>query len=66
MPMKRKFLVDEKGKRIAVVLSIRAYNRLLERMEDLEDVHAYDKARALGETPIPLDQALAEIRRNRK
>lgn len=64
--MKRQFLVDEKGKRVAVVLSIRAYKRLLERMEDLEDIRAYDEAKASGEIPIPLEQALAEIRRNRK
>ena len=66
MPIKRQFLVDERGKRVAVVLSIRAYKRLLERIEDLEDARACDEAKASGEVPIPLEQALAEIRRNRK
>jgi hypothetical protein len=48
------------------MISIEEYEKILEELEDLEDIRAYDEAEASGETPIPLEQALAENRRNRK
>ncbi|MGH9741993.1 MAG: type II toxin-antitoxin system prevent-host-death family antitoxin [Candidatus Acidiferrum sp.] len=62
----RQFVVNERGERIAVVLSIEEYEKILEELDDLDDVRAYDEAKASGETPIPLEQALAENRRIRK
>jgi hypothetical protein len=32
----------------------------------LQAVREYDEAKASGEIPIPFEQAMAEIRRNRK
>lgn len=60
------YLTNEKGEKIAVVISIEEYEKILEELEDLDDIRAYDEAKASGETGIPLEQALAEIRRNRK
>jgi PHD/YefM family antitoxin component YafN of YafNO toxin-antitoxin module len=58
--------VNERSEKVAVVIGIEEYEKILEELEDLEDIRAYDEARASGETGIPLEQALAEIRRNRK
>ena len=60
------FLTNEKGERIAVVIGIEEYEKLLEELEELEDIRAFDEAEASGETPIPFDQAIAEIKRSRK
>ena len=60
------FLVNEKGEKVAVVIGIREYERLLEELEELEDIRAFDEAETSGETPIPFDQAIAEIKRSRK
>jgi hypothetical protein len=60
------FLTNAKGERIAVVISLEEYEKLVEEAEDREDVRAYDEAKASGEAAIPLEQALAENRRNRK
>ena len=60
------FLTNEKGERIAVVIGIEEYEKLIEAVEDAEDVRAYDEVKASDEAPIPLEQALAENRRNRK
>jgi len=60
------FVTDENGVRIAVVLDIEDYEELLEDLEDMEAIREYEAAKASGEVPIPLEQALAEIRRNRK
>lgn len=62
---KERFLTDEHGKRVAVVLDIAEYNRMIDELEELEDVRAFDAAKAPREKPIPLDQALAEVERKR-
>ena len=60
------YLVDESGKRVGVVLGIEEYERMLEELEELEDIRAYDEAKAAIEKgedeAIPLDQAMREIR----
>ena len=61
-----RFLTNEKGEKLAVVLEIEEYEKLLEELEDAEALREYQEAKASGETAIPLDQALDEIRRNRK
>ena len=60
------FLTNEKGERIAVVISIEEYEELIEKLEDAEDILAIEEAKASGEVPIPLEEALAENRLNRK
>jgi len=65
MAQERQFIVNERGEKVAVVLGIEEYERLLEEIEDLEDILACKEAMASGETPIPLEEALAEIERNR-
>ncbi len=60
-PASVQFLVDERGNRTAVVLDLRRYQELLEAEEDLDDVRAYDEAKAANDEVIPLEQALKEI-----
>lgn len=38
--------IGESGKRVGVILDIRAYERLLEALEDLEDLRAADETLA--------------------
>jgi hypothetical protein len=66
MPKAKQFVTDENGVRVAVVLDIKEYEELLDDLEDLQAVREYEDAKASGEVPIPLEQALDEIRRNRK
>jgi PHD/YefM family antitoxin component YafN of YafNO toxin-antitoxin module len=66
MAKERQFVLNKRGEKVAVVLSIEEYEELLEEIEDLQAVREYEKTKASGETPIPLEQALTEIRRNRK
>jgi hypothetical protein len=58
-----KYVVDEKGNRIGVVLNILEYEKLLEEAEELDSIRAFDKAKASGEKPIPFEQAVSEIER---
>jgi hypothetical protein len=63
---KERYLTDAAGKRTAVVLDIADYERLLEELEELDDVRAYDEAKAAHEEPVPLEPVVERIRRRRK
>ena len=60
------FLVDARGQKVAVVISIADYEEMLEELEDLEAIREFEEAKASGETSVPLDEAIARIERNRK
>ncbi len=63
--MEARYIVDASGKRVSVVLPVEEYERMIEELEELEDVQAYDRAKAeieRGEDEvIPFDQAVKEI-----
>ncbi len=65
--METRYIVDENGKRVSVVLPIEAYERLIEALEDLEDARAVDEVRAAiarGEDEfVPYEQARKEAKR---
>ena len=58
------YVVDEKGDRIGVLLSVEDYQKLLDELEELESLRAYDAAKASGEEAIPFEQAIAEIEKD--
>lgn len=58
---KDRYVVDENGKKTAVLLEIGRYERLLEAQEELEAIQAFDKAKASEDEAIPFSQAIAEI-----
>jgi PHD/YefM family antitoxin component YafN of YafNO toxin-antitoxin module len=58
---RREYLVDERGRRTAVVLSIREYEKLLEAADDLADMRAADEARAEPGERLPLEAVEARL-----
>lgn len=58
-------VIDETGNWIRVLLNIEDYHKLLEELEELESIRAYDAATASSDEVIPSEQAIAEIDRNR-
>lgn len=42
--IKPKYVVDEKGRKTAIVLSIKDYRVLMQRLQDLEDALDLDRA----------------------
>lgn len=58
--MSIRYITDENGKRIEVIMPVEEYDRLLEALEDLEDVRLYDEAKAEiereGSEPIPWEK----------
>lgn len=64
--MEARYLTNEKGERIGVLLDIEEYERLIEELEELSDIRAAEEARRELESGedevIPFDQAVREIR----
>lgn len=63
---RERFIVDEKGKRVGVVLDMAEYRRMLEGLEELEGIRAYDAAKASCDEVVPFAQALDEIEQERQ
>ncbi len=61
------FLTDAEGKRVGVLLDLRAYERLREAEEELADIQAYDKAQPTVRAEIASGQfeTLVEYRVSR-
>jgi hypothetical protein len=60
-----RYLVDEHQTPTDVVLTIEEWRRILEELEELEDIRAYDAAVTDRETSVPLDRVADEIRQKR-
>ena len=64
--LKERYIVDEKGNKTGVILDMDAYRKILEDLEELESIRAYDAAKESGDEAIPFEQAIKEIEDKRK
>jgi hypothetical protein len=68
--MEARYLTDDKGKRVGVLLDIKEYERLREIEDEMEDIRRYNAAvaaRARGEDgTIPWEEAKREIEAERE
>ncbi|MHC1725082.1 MAG: hypothetical protein AB9866_03520 [Syntrophobacteraceae bacterium] len=55
------YLVDQEGNRRAVVVPISDWQRIVEALEELDDIRAYDEAKRDPSDAIPFEQAVTEI-----
>jgi hypothetical protein len=55
------YLVDEEGNRKAVVVPISSWQQILEALDELDDIRAYDEAKKDPSDPVPFAQAISEI-----
>ncbi len=64
--LKERFVVDDTGNRVAVLIAIDEYQKVLEALEELESIDAFDEAKASNDEIIPFAQAIDEIENNRQ
>lgn len=64
--LSEKYVINEKGKRVGVLLDWEEYQDLLEELEELEAIRAYDTAKASGDEAVPFEQAMREIENRRE
>jgi hypothetical protein len=62
LPVKGQYIIDENGRRVSVVLEIGTYQKLLEELEELESIRAYDQAKSRDAEAIPFEQAVEDCR----
>lgn len=55
------YLTDASGKKTSVLIPIEIFNDLMEQLEELEDIKAYDLVKEQQEEIIPFEQAIEEI-----
>jgi hypothetical protein len=60
------FITDNNGKKLSVVLPIEDYNRMIQELDELEDIRLADESIAENETSIPIDDAFRIIEAKRK
>ncbi len=54
------YITDKDGKKTAVVLPMDEFERLLEELEELEDIKLFDEAKKSTEPSIPFDEYLKQ------
>ncbi|KPJ67716.1 MAG: hypothetical protein AMJ43_03545 [Coxiella sp. DG_40] len=57
-----KYIINEKGRKTAVVVPLNEWKTIQEMLEDLDDIKAFDKAMSKPSEPIPWDKALKELK----
>ncbi|MEK7263298.1 MAG: hypothetical protein AAB071_02165 [Bacteroidota bacterium] len=55
---KLRFLINEKGKKIGVLLDLQTYEKLLEAYEDLEDIRDFYEAKKKTGKSVTLEEYL--------
>ena len=63
------YIIDKKGNRISVVISVTEFETImdeLEELEELENIRLFDDAKSVNESSIPIDKAFEMIEEKRK
>lgn len=55
------YITDSTGKKISVVIPMKDFKAIMDELEELEDIKAYDRAKARKSEPVPFEQAVKEI-----
>jgi PHD/YefM family antitoxin component YafN of YafNO toxin-antitoxin module len=55
------YVVDENQQRKAVLIPLAEWEQILDYLEELDDIHAYDEAKAGSQEAMPFEQAVREI-----
>jgi len=58
-------VIDSKQRPRAVLIPYSEWNRVVADMEELDDIRAYDRAKARGGDAIPFEQAVKELKKKR-
>ena len=59
--MQENFVIDNKGRKIAVQVPVKVFEKLVADSEELDEIKEYRKAKARKRNAIPFKQAFKEI-----
>ena len=63
--MKTQFVIDDHGKKLAVILPIKEYYKMVDDLEELEDIELYDAAKKGKQEFIDAEDAFRKIEKKR-
>ncbi|MDP2686526.1 MAG: hypothetical protein Q8O62_04850 [Aequorivita sp.] len=63
--METQYITDKKGKKIAVILSIKEYQEMLDKLEMIEDIKLYDHSKKNPEESLVAEEAFKFIESKR-
>ena len=61
IPLNPQYVMDREKNPKAVILTIDEWNQIIEALEELDDIRAYDTAKTGDQKAIPFEQAVREI-----
>ena len=64
--MKTQFVTDDHGKTVAVIVPVKDYEKLMDELDELECIKAYDKAKARKQEFVPAADVFKAIEQKRK
>lgn len=66
IPVKEQYVIDENGRRTAVLVDVKRYDELLQAWEEIESIRRFDEAKNSDDEKISFIQAIDEIERSQK
>lgn len=64
--MKPQYITNESGKKVAVIIPLKEYAKMMDDMDELQAIKAYDKTKARKQEFIPAGDMFKAIEKNRK
>ena len=64
--MKTQFITDDDGKKLAIILPMKDYNKMVDDLEELEDIKLYDKSKKGKQSFKDAKDVFIEIEEKRK
>lgn len=64
--MANQFVTTDAGKKVAVILPIKEYEKMLEELDDLEDIRLFDSAKKQSSGRVPIKEAFKKLDAKRK
>ncbi len=61
MQIQERYITDTEGNHLGVLLGIEEYQYILDELEELDAIRAYDRAKQSDDEVISFEQAIAEI-----
>lgn len=63
--LRKRFVTNDKGQQVGVLMDMAQYRRLLADLEELESIRAYDAAKTAKGKAVPFERAVKQIERSR-
>jgi hypothetical protein len=60
--VKPQYITNEDGEKISVIIPLSEYERIVQELEDIEDVQLFDEAKKSSEPSMPFDEYVKQRR----